>query len=80
MNPRDAFGVVVRSLGLIVMVYSIWSGVTVLIPSDGFSGENYFVAVVAGAVIGFVLMFSADRIVIAVYGSQPLVSDSTSQP
>ena len=79
MNPRDAFGVVVRSLGLIVIVYSIWSGVTVLIPVEGFSSENYLVAVVAGVVIGIVLILAADRIVNAAYGSLPLVSDSNSQ-
>ena len=79
MSPRDAFGVVVRSLGLIVIVYSIWSAVTLLIPMGRFSSENYFVAVVAGAVIGFLLILSADRIVNAAYGSLP-VSEPASEP
>jgi hypothetical protein len=68
LSAPELFGVVVRSLGLIILVYSIQTGLSGFAPAEGYSSREYFMQGGVGLGLGLILMFSADAIMRVVYG------------
>jgi hypothetical protein len=76
MQPREAFGVVVRSLGLLAIAYALWNlgfafsgaiGYAVLVEA---AVEDYVTNVVTFTAIALWLLRGADGIVNFAYGRQ----------
>jgi hypothetical protein len=69
MEPREAFGIVVRSLGMISVVYAAWQLTFAFSLAAGFTTDDQYVAgdyvcsITSLTLIGLVLLRGADALV-----------------
>jgi hypothetical protein len=69
LSAPNLFGVVVRSVGLLTLVYAVQAGLSGFAPAPGYAPHEYFMQGGVGVGLGMVLIFAADVIVRVVYGS-----------
>lgn len=78
MQPREAFGVFVRSLGVIVVAYALWNLGFAFSDAIGYTTDNgvetpvYVTSVATFSLIGLALLRGADIIVKFAYLGQSL--------
>lgn len=75
MSPRDVFGIVVRTIGLLSTVYGLWGLPGMFFPEEGFQPADYLVGNGPLAFMGVIMFFGADSVVSLAYGMRYLQHD-----
>src|SRR5262245_897462 len=70
MTPREVFGIVVRTVGLVAVVWGLWGAAGALFPEANSKPSDYLVGYVPIGFIGFVLLVGADSVVSLAYGTR----------
>ena len=70
-RPRDLFGVAVRSIGLLQILWGFAYVTGTITPSEGFTQGHYLLSMTSQMVAGVIVLFSADNIVDMCYGPKP---------
>ncbi len=77
MEPREAFGIVVRSLGLVAGVYAAWQlayafSLTIGLATDSqYAASDYVGSLASLTLIGLLLLRGADALVRFAYPTPP---------
>jgi hypothetical protein len=70
MKGSDLFGVIVRTFGLVSLVYGVWSGFGVLFPHPPYTSRDYVPGAAVTVGIGLFLLLGADLLVRVSYWSR----------
>jgi pilus assembly protein TadC len=78
MKSHDLFGVILRTIGVMSLVYGLWMGTGVIAPEEGYGAEEYAASAIVLVTLGLLFLFGADIIVFLSYRRWPKDSDRES--
>jgi hypothetical protein len=78
MSPREIFGMIVRTIGLLSIVYGLWTLAGMMSPEEGWRPSDYIVGGGPLAFMGVIMFFGADSVVSLAYGMRYLHDDEQS--
>jgi hypothetical protein len=70
ISPREVFGIVVRAIGLIAILYGFDRLVGMFFPDPAYSSVDYLIANGPIVVAGAIVFFGADTVVSLAYGTR----------
>ena len=70
LTGRDLFGVVVRSVGLLAVLYALWTMTGMLAPAEGYTPADYLASSVPLLLVGLIFLLGANAIVRLSYGRE----------
>jgi len=68
MSAPDVFGLVVRSIGLLMCLFGLWQIVGIRSPDKSYQRADYVTALILFLIVGLALLAGADHIVRFSYG------------
>jgi hypothetical protein len=75
MSPREVFGIVVRTVGLLTILYGLYGLVGIFFPDPAYSSADYLVGNGPIVVAGVIVFFGADTVVSLAYGTRYMKYD-----
>ena len=81
MSPREVFGIVVRTIGLLTIVYGVRDMVGMFFPDPAYRTADYLIWNGPTVVAGVILFFGADTVVSLAHGTRYMESyDERTEP
>jgi hypothetical protein len=68
MSPREVFGIIVRTTGLLAILYGVGGMIGVFFPEAPYRSVDYLIGSGPWIVVGVILFFGADSVVSLAYG------------
>lgn len=67
MTAKDWFGLFVRTIGLIAILFSSWMAFGIIVPTEGYRREEFTFSCIISLAMGLILLRWADKFVAFTY-------------